>query len=273
MNRTNSNNNRDSNGMNKFNGVLTGYSMLDSLTGGLRNSDLVLLASYEKMGRLPFLISLAYKSSIEHNSNVGFISLDSSADLIRKYLTQSALETPFNEIDFSNLDTKQTSILKQIGDHNITICDKAYIQLHKLLDQCNTMKYDNNVDFIIVSDLESIQLSQAHNTDCRNEIVRSIKIHARALDIPIILASSLPLEENTEEFYPTLKKLNSYGNFGDYADQILFLYRPEHYGIDFDAEGNSYRDGNIIILAKSRYGRKGEVMMRYSQCCTRFDEF
>jgi replicative DNA helicase len=107
----------------------------------------------------------------------------------------------------------------------------------------------------------------------KKEIVRSLKTHARALDIPKILASDLPLRTGTHEFQPTLERLRSYGNFGDYADQILFLYSPEYYGIEFDEEGNSYKDGNLVILAKSRYGRKGEAMMKYNREFTRFDEY
>lgn len=259
--------------MHEFRKVLSGYSMLDSLTGGFRNSDLVLLACPEEMGRLPFLVSVALKSSMECNSKIGFVSLDKSADLIQKYATQSALKTPFNEIDFSNLDGDQVSTLKQIQEANLVIADKTGIQSLELLDLCNTLKYENDVDLIIVNSLELIQSSIDHSANRRNETVRSLKIHAKALDIPIILASDLPLPANTKEFYPTLERLSSYGNFGDYVDQTLFLYRPGYYGIDFDEEGNSYEGGNIIILARSRYGRKGEVMMKYNPGISRFEEY
>lgn len=257
----------------EFNGVLTGYSMLDSLIGGLRNSDLVLLACPEEMGRLPFLISLALKSSIDFNSKTGFISLDRSAELINKYITQSVLETPFNEIDFSNLNADKVSILKRIQEENIFIVDKPVIQIADLLDQCNSLRYENDIDLIIVNSIELIQSSYDHILNRKNEIVRSLKTHSKALNIPIILTSDLPLPANTKEFRPTLQRLSSYGNFSDYADQILFLYRPGYYGIDFDEEGNSYEGGNLIILAKSRYGKKGEVMMKFDPSTTRYEEY
>jgi replicative DNA helicase len=257
---------------NKF-GVLTGYSGLDSLTGGLRNSDLVLLACPEEMGRLTFLLSIALKSFLEFDSKIGIISLDRSAELIRKYIPQFILEKPFNEIEFSTLNADQLSTLKQIQEEHLLVVDKSTIQLPELLDQCNTLKYDNNISLIIINSLELIRSTADNDTIPKKDIVRSLKTHAKALDIPILLASDLPILADSHEFQPTLERLNSYGTFGDYADQILFLYRPEYYGIDFDAEGNSYKGGNIIILAKSRYGRKGEVMMKYNQCCTRFDEF
>ena len=105
------------------------------------------------------------------------------------------------------------------------------------------------------------------------EITRALKIHAKALNIPIILGADLPHHVNTEEYYSTLTRLSTYGNYSKYTDLILSLYRPEYYGMEYDEEGNSYKNGNCIIVAKNRNGGIGEVMLKYTPEITRFEEF
>lgn len=52
---------------------------------------------------------------------------------------------------------------------------------------------------------------------------------------------------------------------------VLFIHRPEKYGITEDGEGNSLRGIASIIIAKHRNGAVGEINLRFRAELTRFE--
>ena len=47
------------------------------------------------------------------------------------------------------------------------------------------------------------------------------------------------------------------------ADLVLFIHRPEYYGIDVDEEGNSLKGVAEIIVAKHRNGPTGDIHLKF----------
>ena len=47
------------------------------------------------------------------------------------------------------------------------------------------------------------------------------------------------------------------------ADLVLFIHRPEYYGIDVDEEGNSLKGIAEIIVAKHRNGPVGDIQLKF----------
>ncbi len=54
------------------------------------------------------------------------------------------------------------------------------------------------------------------------------------------------------------------------ADIVLFLYRPEYYGITQDLEGNPTKDVGEVIIAKHRNGSLGDVKLKFIGKYTKF---
>lgn len=262
--------NKTSNGIN---GILSGFSKLDKITCGFKNSDLILIASPKQMGRFPFLLSIAYKSSIKFQNKVGIISSDMSASRIIECLIQSELGIPLKDIDITKLNDNHKRVIKQIENADIIIDDDPNFGILEILERCNKMKYDFNTNVIIINYLQLIKIFPfENNADLFVNLVRILKIHAKALNIPIILASDLPLERKTDNFYPELNDLKAYGEIEQYVDQVVFLFRPECFGIKKDEAGNSTNMNNWIIVAKNRNGNIGELLTSYDSLIPRFKE-
>ena len=51
---------------------------------------------------------------------------------------------------------------------------------------------------------------------------------------------------------------------------VIFLYRPEYYGLDQDAEGNSTQGVGEVIIAKHRNGSLETVQLKFIGRFTKF---
>src|SRR5579884_1304039 len=69
-------------------GVATGFADLDQLTGGLQNSDLIIVAARPSVGKTAFALGLAYGAAVRHQQTVGIFSLEMSAEqLVQRLLS------------------------------------------------------------------------------------------------------------------------------------------------------------------------------------------
>jgi replicative DNA helicase len=71
---------------------------------------------------------------------------------------------------------------------------------------------------------------------------------------------------------PILSDLRESGAIEQDADMVLFIYRPEYYGLTEDAGGQSTKDLAIVNIAKHRNGKLGDVNLRFIGQYARFDE-
>jgi replicative DNA helicase len=60
-----------------------------------------------------------------------------------------------------------------------------------------------------------------------------------------------------------LSDLRESGSIEQDADMVLFLYRPEYYGITEDEQGRSQAGVGEVIIAKHRNGETGIVPLRF----------
>lgn len=106
-----------------------------------------------------------------------------------------------------------------------------------------------------------IQLITQNGTSNREQeislISRGLKGIAKELDIPVIALSQLSRNvEQRIDKRPVLSDLRDSGAIEQDADEVLFLYRPEYYGIDkwYDYGEESTENEAEIIIQKNRHG-------------------
>jgi len=96
-------------------------------------------------------------------------------------------------------------------------------------------------------------------------ISRSIKGIAKELDVPVIALSQLSRQVETRggDKRPLLSDLRESGAIEQDSDIVSFIYRPEYYNIDTDADGNPTAGTGTIIIAKHRNGALGDVKLKF----------
>jgi replicative DNA helicase len=98
-------------------------------------------------------------------------------------------------------------------------------------------------------------------------ISRALKSVAKELEVPVLALSQLSRAVENRPGQngkrPLLSDLRESGSIEQDADMVLFLYRPEYYGITEDESGRSQVGVGEVIIAKHRNGETGIVPLRF----------
>src|SRR5690625_3605190 len=97
-------------------------------------------------------------------------------------------------------------------------------------------------------------------------ISRALKSVAKELNIPVLALSQLSRAVESRpgnSKRPMLSDLRESGSIEQDADMVLFLYRPEYYGLVEDEEGKPTAGIGEVIIAKHRNGETGIIPLRF----------
>jgi replicative DNA helicase len=96
-------------------------------------------------------------------------------------------------------------------------------------------------------------------------ISRSLKVIAKELSIPVIALSQLSraVETRGGDKRPMLSDLRESGAIEQDADMVMFIYRPEYYGITEGEGGVNLKGIGEIIVAKHRNGELRNIPLRF----------
>jgi replicative DNA helicase len=231
-------------------GVPSGYTKIDRLTSGWQKSDLVIIAARPSMGKTAFVLSMTRNMAVDHKKAVAIFSLEmSSIQLVNRLITAEA-EIPSDKIRVGNLsDTEWERLdyrIKRLEDAKIFIDDTPAISIFELRAKCRRLKRQHDIDIIIIDYLQLMSGTPETKGNREQEvsnISRALKSIAKELSIPVIALSQLnrSVEIRTGSKRPQLSDLRESGAIEQDADMVIFIHRPEKYGILQDDEGNSLK--------------------------------
>ncbi len=121
---------------------------------------------------------------------------------------------------------------------------------------------------IIIDYLQLMQGSdKARNREQEiSKISRELKMLAKELNIPVLALSQLSRAVETrggdKGKIPQLSDLRESGAIEQDADMVMFIYRPEYYGINNDEQGQPIDGETHINIAKHRNGRLDTVKLK-----------
>jgi len=261
--------NRDSD----LTGVPTGLYDLDMQTAGWQKSDLVIIAARPGMGKTSFVLSMARNAAVQFGKKIALFSLEMSAVQLTKRLIASETEIDLNKLRTGNLEeyewVKLVEKTKELGDAELIIDDTPAINIFELRAKCRRLKQQHDIDMVIIDYLQLMSgMSDGKSFNREQEISnisRSLKTIAKELDIPVIALSQLSraVETRGGNKRPMLSDLRESGAIEQDADLVLFLYRPEYYGMDELDDGTPSKGLAEVIIAKHRNGPTGSVITRF----------
>ncbi|WP_028977971.1 replicative DNA helicase [Sporolactobacillus terrae] len=245
-------------------GVTTGITDLDSMTSGLQNDDLIIVAGRPSMGKTAFVLNVA-KSAAAADVVVDLFSLE-----MPKTKIQQRLLSAIGNIDAGKWRNPERymnagdveSVIQSMGIYEhwtLSIHDRPAqtVASIRATIRKSLKKHPDKKHLVVIDYLSFIKIiGKYERRDLAIGAVTSgLKQLARRYHLPIILVCQLSRGvEARQDKRPMLSDLRESGNIEQDADLILFLYRDDYYNRESEKP-------NIveIIIGKQRNGPVGTV--------------
>jgi replicative DNA helicase len=255
-------------------GVPSGFTALDKITSGWQPSDLVIIAARPAMGKTAFVLSCARNAAVQFNKPVVVFSLEMSSLQLTNRLISGETEIEQEKIRKGNLaEWEWQQLHSKIGkltEAPLFIDDTPALNIFEFRAKCRRLKAQYDIQMIIVDYLQLMHGKGDGKGGNREQeigtISRALKSVAKELNVPVIALSQLSRAvENRPggSKRPMLSDLRESGSIEQDADMVLFLYRPEYYGLEEDEQGRSNIGIGEVIIAKHRNGETGTVPLRF----------
>jgi replicative DNA helicase len=270
--------------------VRTGFVELDTLLGGLKRSDLIVVAARPSFGKTSLVLSIARNAAKAQGAKVAVFSLEMAAEQLAQRLLANESEVDSTRLRLGQHTEREEqrvmNALGLLGDLDIYVDDTPILGVMEMRGKALRLHKEKGLDLVIVDHLQLIHgTERARATDNRVQeisfISRSLKELARELQVPVIACSQLSrAPEMRTPHIPMLSDLRESGSIEQDADVVAFIYREDMYlrRDQWQAEHpespvDAYPAGIAqIIVAKHRNGPTGTVHLRFRQRIAKFED-
>ena len=261
-------------------GVPTGFQDLDNLTGGMHESEFIVLAARPSMGKTALATNMAEYVAIEANVPTLFVSLEMAQIELAQRMLCSQGKIDANKFRSGFLSKEDRSKLVEasakLGKAPLYIDDTPSRTCTEIAACARRLKRKQNLGLLVIDYLQLIQPDDPR--DPRQEQVakmaRRLKALARELKIPVLCLAQLNRQADAgkEGHRPRLSQLRESGAIEQDADVVMFVHREEYYCNSRDEAMEKGLVGQAdLIIAKQRNGPTGDVKLAWFDKYTRFE--
>lgn len=255
-------------------GIPSGLTALDRMTSGWQPSDLVIIAARPGMGKTAFVLSVARNAAVDHEKPVAVFSLEMSSIQLVNRLISGETEIEQEKLRKGELADHEWQQLHSridgLTEAPIIIDDTPALSVFEFRAKCRRLKAQYDIQMVVVDYLQLMQGKVDGKSGNREQeigsISRALKSVAKELNIPVLALSQLSRAVESRpgnSKRPMLSDLRESGSIEQDADMVLFLYRPEYYGLVEDEEGKPTAGIGEVIIAKHRNGETGIIPLRF----------
>ncbi len=249
-------------------GITSGFWDLDSITGGLEKSQLVVVAARPSMGKSAFCLNIVRHSAIENKIPTAIFALSSSNEIVIQRLLVTGSEIDSNRVrtgyfkpdDWEKLNAEVRSI-----EQSPLFLHEDLNTIEKISHGCRNLKRcEEGLRLVLVEDINELQ--DCFNPSQFSNIGERLKALAVELDITILATAPISRAvEGRRSKRPLLSDVEFGIGDGNGADVVLCLYRDEYYDPETKNRGKAE-----VIIRKNRFGPVGTVDLDYDGSISRF---
>lgn len=218
--------------------IMTGFEELDSILGGFREGQLIVLSGITKHGKTSMAIEFTIRLAEEHPLWLPFE--EPAPELIRKFIERN-VEPPLfftpKKVMGNNLQWIENKIVESVAKYNSRI---VFIDHLGFIQDTEQAHGDENMAYKI------------------ERIMRSLKRLAVKWNVVIVLLAHLT--KTRLDTNPTLEDLKGSSAIGQEADTVMLLWRKTERRDGELVIGNS---ANLSIQANRRTGKTGNIKFVY----------
>lgn len=234
----------------KLSGLPTGLDALDAKTGGLNNSDLIILAGRPAMGKTALATNIAFnvaeymsrakESEVDpKNRGVAFFSLEMSADQLASRILSTVTQTSSHKMRTGELEESEfirvAAGVRELENIPLYIDDSPGVNINTIRTRARRLKRNKGLGLIVIDYIQLISGSgnkknEGNRVQELSEISRGLKILAKELNVPVIALSQLNRGvEQRDDKRPVMSDLRESGSIEQDADIVMFVFRENYY--------------------------------------------
>lgn len=266
-------------------GVMTGFGKLDSMTGGFRAGQLIIVAARPGQGKTALAMQIAIAAGGLNTSLVFSMEMSHEELGLRTLATLAEVNSkifddPAGVIFSGNTngrpmprltEMEERKIIAAVGEgskRNVIIDDRASRTITQIAARARRTKRAGGLGIVIVDYLSLMGGGKLKGESRQEEVARNstaLKSLAKDLGVPVVVLAQLNRknEERTDK-RPMLSDLRESGQIEQDADIVLLLHRPEYY------DPNDQPGTADVIVAKNRNGPTGTVPLVFRREFTKF---
>jgi replicative DNA helicase len=256
----------------KLVGLPTGFTKLDRITGGFRPTDLIIIAARPGMGKTALVGSIMKNAACDFDKPIALFSLEMSWNQIGLRILSMTSEVMMENMRNGNVEDYEFEQIShksnQIAGATMLVDDTPAMSIMQMRSKAIELKRKHDIQLLIVDYIQLARGEQMKGGNREQEIAsisRGLKAIAKELKIPVIALSQLSraVETRGGDKRPMLSDLRESGAIEQDADMVIFLYRPEYYGIQQFDDGSSTAGIGELIIAKHRNGNTDSIEMKF----------
>jgi replicative DNA helicase len=293
-------------------GLSTGLRDLDELLGGLRPSDLIILAGRPAMGKSALATNIAMSAAEKYREEivegapavvegamVGFFSLEMSGQqlvqrVIAERSTTSSSALSAGKVTSAEFDRFITAA--DVFAPAAKISAKPEMTITALRAAAHRMKREHRLGLIVVDYLQLLSAPRPGRPDRMaevSEVTRGLKALAKELNVPVLALAQLSRGvDQRDDKRPQLSDLRESGSIEQDADVVMFVYRESYYlgraephrkpdesDEKFNSRHEAWKERMAevegkaeVIVAKHRHGATGSVQLLFEGRFTKFSD-
>jgi len=263
----------------RLRGLTTGFKIFDSVTNGLQNGDLIILAARPSVGKTAFAFNIVANTVRSGEpKTIAIFSLEMPSVQLVQRLVCNLGDVKMTDISRGDVKGENArniwKVNMTLSDSKVYVDDRSLVKPAEILSQCRRLPSiagTNKLDLVIIDYLQLMMPDndKGRSAASRQEEVasmsRMMKIMAKELNCPVILLSQMSRNvENRTDRKPKLSDLRESGSIEQDADIVMFLYRE----VEDDKENSPV----VLSVAKHRNGELKDIRLKWQGEYMRFEE-
>jgi len=258
----------------QLSGLATGFYDLDEITGGLQQSELIVIAARPSVGKTSLALNILHHICTVERRPALLYTLEMPAEqIVSNFL---CIHNRIDTADFrrGTLDEQQWEDIETSFDDMaglpLVIDDSPTLNVMELRARARRMAMQQDLALIVVDYLQLLQPHKNYENRATSVAAMSqgLKALARELEVPLIAISQLNRAVEQEQRTPRMSDLRESGAIEQDADVILLLHRPEELKADDSPVAGAQAE---VLVAKQRNGPTGVCRLVFLKRYLRFE--
>lgn len=256
-------------------GIMTGLHVFD-VRYGMHQGDLVIIAGRTSQGKTTLATTIARNMAFDKVPAV-FYSLEMGSKQLAARILSKDSGIPSSRILYDRLTDGEYSRFYDtssvMAGLPIYFDEKSKTSFEKICVSIRAMVRKFGIKIVFVDYLQIlVNSAQGSSREAMlGDITREFKRIAVECNVCMVVLSQLSRSQDNTE--PVLSNLRGSGQIEEAADMVVFVYRPEVYGIERWDDGKPTSGTAKIIIAKGRNIGLAKEVVSFDGNLTSFSDF